>query len=344
MQIEFNNTIIENLIRAKISFNVLNSISQIHGGYVKHTYKVIIDDKPYILQIWKEPDTFLTNTSTGESDDIFCNNLDNLLSVRPIFAKLSINIPDLIFSDTTKSTFPYDYCMHEYIDGGNLFENGYKCSEPLFQKELSEVFRKLNNQKRDFRGLIKTPNPKLPPFELFIEEASQNIMIAVKHNMITESEMQLLIDKLSNLVKQFEIKNEYNLIFPDFKPDHILFNKNGKLFLIDYEDVQYFDIEYQHAALTIPTFTFFNSDNYYSIYFKNRNYEIDKKRLLFYQIYRCTSIFAVSIEWLENSKEEYSLYSDLFNDSKHIIANFIQEDFLEPITNSSYTKHAFLNS
>jgi hypothetical protein len=136
----------------------------------------------------------------------------------------------------------------------------------------------------------------------------------------------------------------YNLIFPDFKPDHILFDKDGKLFLIDYEDVQYFDIEYQHATFTIPTFSFFNSDNYYSIYFRDRNYKVDKNRLLFYQICRCTSIYAVSIEWLVNSKEEYKLYSDLLNDSKRIIDNFIQEDVLRPITNASYNRYAYDNN
>ena len=51
MQTEINNDIIENIIRTKFPLSVLNSISQIQGGYVKHTYKVIIDDKQYVFQI-----------------------------------------------------------------------------------------------------------------------------------------------------------------------------------------------------------------------------------------------------------------------------------------------------
>jgi len=336
----FDNRLIESIIRANFSFSEIGSVTRLHGGYVKHTYRVILDRKPYVLQIWKEPDTFLTSTDEGAEDGLFGNYLENLVDVQDILRAHSIRTPEIIFADTSQEVLPYDYCLMEYISGGNLFENEAKFTDPEFLKMLATGLRRINKIKREDRGLLKKANRKPPPYQELIDGSVRELEICLEHDCFGPETSKAVVERLSSLKESIRPRDSYNLILPDFKPDHILFTEFGEIVLIDCEDVQFYDIEFQLAQMMLPTFCFCNCDAFYSAYCANWEFQIDPSRLSLYQLSKAISYIAVSIEHLMQSPERSGLHTDLVNDGKKVVNHFLTERNLAPILPEAFLRHA----
>ena len=101
-------------------------------------------------------------------------------------------------------------------------------------------------------------------------------------------------------------RDSYTLINGDFKPDNVRFDKHGNIFLIDFDGIQFFDIECEISQFIIPDFFITNCDDFFSGYFRKGRIEVDETRLLFYKLCRCiTQIFRCqrSLKREENRKE-----------------------------------------
>jgi thiamine kinase-like enzyme len=86
------------------------------------------------------------------------------------------------------------------------------------------------------------------------------------------------------------------LIHCDFKPDNFRFDKEGNMYWIDFESIQFFDIEYEMSQFVIPEFMVTNCHSFLSKYKEGLNIEIDCDRLEFYKLARCLSqIYSCSI-------------------------------------------------
>ncbi len=79
---------------------------------------------------------------------------------------------------------------------------------------------------------------------------------------------------------------ELIIVRSDLKPDNFRFDRNGNLYWIDFERLQYFDVEYEFSQLITPDFMITNNDDFKNGYFKDKKLNIDENRMIFYQIYR----------------------------------------------------------
>src|SRR5690606_23839112 len=96
-------------------------------------------------------------------------------------------------------------------------------------------------------------------------------------------------DKLEDLNEMIIPRNTFYLIHSDFKPDNFRFDRNGNIYWIDFESMQYFDIEFELSQFITPDFMITNNKCFKKGYFKGSKLDIDENRLMFYQIFRSIS-------------------------------------------------------
>lgn len=285
----FTNNQIESVLNYNCKHSKVNSIKRILGGYSKYTYKVHLNETPYIFQIWKEPDNISGAIDLLECKNIFPEGIENFTKAKNILQNLQIRIPETIFIDSTKKHIPFDCTLNQFIEldcymGIDAHKKKGTEKELLFA--MGSSLGTLKDSTRSYPGALSYTENLFDPVKSiltlaveFINESSQIEFIWNNRNALTT--------KLSNLAEGIKPRNYYTLIYSDFKPDNIRFDLDGNMFWIDLESIQFFDIEYEISQFVIPEFMITNCDPFFKGYYGNRNLEIDENRLLFYKLYRC---------------------------------------------------------
>ncbi|WP_237172653.1 phosphotransferase [Paenibacillus lutimineralis] len=56
-----------------------------------------------------------------------------------------------------------------------------------------------------------------------------------------------LIDASNELYAKIEERKEYSLIHFELGPNHVMVDQQGKTYIIDFEGMKYFDLEYEYS-------------------------------------------------------------------------------------------------
>ncbi|HEX2956505.1 MAG TPA: phosphotransferase [Chitinispirillaceae bacterium] len=283
----------------------VNSIKRIPGGYSKYTYEVHLNKTPHIFQVWKEPDNKSGAIDTPECKYIYPEGIENFIKAKNLLRNLRIRIPETIFIDSTKEHISFDCTLSQYIEldsytGIDLHKKKGTDKELLFA--MGSSFGILKDTVRSFPGALSYTENLFDPVKSILTLAVEYIKVSSRIESIWNNR-NVLVDRLSNLAEGIKPRNYYTLIHSDFKPDNIRFDLDGNMFWIDYESIQFFDIEYEISQFIVPEFMITNCESFFKGYYGNRSLEIDDTRLSFYRLYRCISqIYSCTILLEENSK------------------------------------------
>jgi hypothetical protein len=290
----FSTNQIESVLHKNISFKKITGFTRINGGYSKYTYKLHLDEKPFIFQIFKNPDDIPRLITIPDVGYLYPGGIQNYLKSLELLEDLKINKPQMIFIDCSKEYFKFDCVLNEFIefDSYSGFEDHKKrniLKESLF--EFGFAFGSLKKYKRHYPGDLTTEKNNVIPNELvlsvifeYLDTLSESTFIRDNKNKIKDTMEELNLELLP--------RDEFYLIHGDFKPDNFRFNKNGTIYWIDFESLHYFDIEYEFSQFITPDFIVTNNEWFKKGYLKDSNIAIDENRLKFYQIYRIISQIA----------------------------------------------------
>lgn len=303
----FSTDQIETVLRANINFHNFNYCTRISGGYSKYSYKIFIDEKQFIFQILKNPDDISGQSNITGLDYLYPGGTKNNLESKKILEELKILTPEIIFYDDSKNNINFDCVLQEFIEFDSFtgFE-GHKrkntLKECLFNFGLS--LGSLKNYKRSIPGDLSTFDNIFIPHKIVYSVTCDYLDISPDIPFVSNNKEKIK-DTLRGLTENIIPRNTFYLIHSDFKPDNFRFDRNGNIYWIDFESLQYFDIEFELAQFIVPDFMITNDECFKKGYSKAIKFDIDWNRLLLYQIFRCISqiVNCSSAVITENNKE-----------------------------------------
>jgi len=280
----------------------ISKIDEIVLGATKHTYKIKTNINEIILYVWKEPHTNLTITDTESTEILYGNGLNYFVQNHKFLKECKINVPDLYYKDSTRTISDYDYAIVEYISRGDLQEFKIKNVDITYMNildELKENIKILNSNKSDFFGkLFEEKRYNLSPERVVHNQLLMEFSL-VKKYCSEAKEIESIINTIEIDENIIEEKNKYSLIHPEICPEHVLISDDLKPYLIDFESLLYFDIEFQLAEIKLREEKLFNlltTDN------------INQEKLYFYEIYFLITWLAFSSEAIVKETRNIDFY------------------------------------
>ncbi len=199
----------------------INCVREIHAGFNNSIFEV---NQTYIFKICtdiKKEDTFDTEAN------FYRENSDNE------------TIPSMIRYDKSKKAIPYVYEILEKVEGKTLFYHWYCMREEERERlicQLVKVIKDIHKHRKkgyDWAGMVQSRIEK----KFFETE-----------NLFDSSEKQKIMGTL-NLCDKILVDNYFSIIHNDLHFDNIFLDQNGRVRLIDFNDVTIAPFDYDFRFL-----------------------------------------------------------------------------------------------
>ena len=199
----------------------ISCIREIHAGFNNSIFEV---NQTHIFKICtdiKKEDTFDTEAN------FYRENSDNE------------TIPSLIRYDKSKKAIPYVYEILEKVEGKTLFYHWYCMREEERERlicQLVKVIKDIHKHRKkgyDWAGMVQSRIEK----KFFETE-----------NLFDSSEKQKIMGTL-NLCDKILVDNYFSIIHNDLHFDNIFLDQNGRVRLIDFNDVTIAPFDYDFRFL-----------------------------------------------------------------------------------------------
>lgn len=208
-----------------------------------------------------------------------------------ILNTFNIATPHIFFTDTTEEYIPYDCTLMQFIemdsyDFVQIHENNGTLKQLLYN--MGESLGRIKEHTRCYPGSLDCCTKEFEPAAVFLTYTIKYLNECGNIPAVY-SIRNAILQIMKDLYAQLREPISYSLIWGDFKPDNIRFDKNDSMVLVDFECLQYFDVEYELSQYMIPDFMLTNRNEFLNGYLKNSSVQIDQTRLDFYKAGRCIS-------------------------------------------------------
>ena len=251
------------------------AITRLLGGAQKGTYKVECDQGlKLVLYIWDDALSYFEAQHTAEE---FTSSSAYLFKANyELMVKHNISVPKLYHIDLSKSKAPFEYALVEYIDGGELEERLYNpkidCSNSLL--DLKQNLQKLHSITSKQVGDLKYTRDESFSCKDYVKASlEQSLKYLIDNYEPITKLKEPLIDISQKLYEEIEERKSYHLIHFELGPNHVMVDRQGKTYLIDFEGMKYFDLEYEYSFLKL---------RFGKYYPELISLPIDEKRLKYY--------------------------------------------------------------
>ena len=223
-------------------YNIINSLVSIDGKNYDSVIEKIVNDNDllkgssYVLinsgftnTIYEVGNYIVRICTDYNNEDRFKNEIDfyNL-------NKNNENIPNVYFSDLSKSLVPYYYEIMEKVNGKTLYEIWYKISD----NEREDIVKKIICILRSFHST------KVESYD-FCSYIKSIIINLLQECNLDVSEYKTLLDKCD---KYFEV-NKFGLIHGDLHFDNFIYDGEN-IKLLDFERYMVAPIDYDFMRLS----------------------------------------------------------------------------------------------
>ncbi|KYP81892.1 hypothetical protein AYJ22_15825 [Ferroacidibacillus organovorans] len=264
----------------------VGTVSQLRGGAQKVVYRVSCDDGfTCILYVWDPSENYILRDGSIESrlETLGASFGAELFEFNHKYMnQLGLSLPNVLYLDRTKSSYPFDFAMVE--DVGNVDLPKYIQCHPESKKDvfekLNEMLTKMHSHKIDKYGQLNKVaeilNQSSPLEEVILENSLQDLEYLSENVTSIRKNKDRLTEVLYSLYDAVPPRKEYGMIHGELGPDHVFVRQNGQPVLIDIEGVKFFDIEYEHSFMKFR----FN-DDYDYLRYEN----LDAHRMRFYKLH-----------------------------------------------------------
>lgn len=231
----------------------INALTRITGGAQKGTYKVDCSDQfSCVLYIWDESLSYFKNQHTKEE---FTSNSACLFKKNyELLTSYNIRVPKIYHMDLSKTNFSFEYALVQYIEGGELEQlmNTSQVDSTLIMGDLKDNIRKLHSIKSSRVGDLIYTREEDFSCKAYIKQSSERALRYLFENYEPMAKLKRQVIDVSNrLYAKIEERKEYSLIHFELGPNHVMVDKQGRTYLIDFEGMKYFDLEYEYSFLKL---------------------------------------------------------------------------------------------
>lgn len=251
------------------------AITRLLGGAQKGTYKVECDQGlSFVLYIW---DTSLSYFEAKHTAEEFTSSSAYLFKANyELMVKHDVRVPKLYYIDLSKSVVSFEYALVEYIDGGELEERLYNpkidCSSSLL--DLKQNLQKLHSITSKQVGDLKYTRDEGFSCKDYVKASLEQSLTYLIENYEPIARLkEPLLNISERLYEEIEERKSYHLIHFELGPNHVMVDRHGKTYLIDFEGMKYFDLEYEYSFLKL---------RFGKYYPEIISLPVDEKRLKYY--------------------------------------------------------------
>lgn len=234
----------------------LAQVLRLRGGSKKGVYRLGFDDGSAVVgYVWSEAENYWTaapspeaNAQTGPFSDATGAGL--FAAAHSLLDSLGVRVPELYLLDQTRTIFPADVALVEYVTGKSL-EERLDSGAPeagAVMRRLSGSLDVMHGHRHPNFGKIGFPSPGTCE-QVVLERALGHLAEAAGRLPRIDAARPALEHKLREFTAAITPRSEYGLIHGELGPDHILVDAVGRPVLMDIEGLMYFDIEWEHAFL-----------------------------------------------------------------------------------------------
>jgi Phosphotransferase enzyme family len=263
---------------------------RLHRGAKKAVYYAeLADGRDCIVYAWDPAANYLLRPEAVETGAAQFE-----LSILKL-QSLGIRVPRIYGLDKSKSEYPIDVAIVEHITGtpiADYWEQDPTAGDDAY-RALGEVLHKMHGDRRLNPGPLGElqPGPVTPCESQAMAHGLSDLERATMGVESLGRHRERLRDILERRRAQVKPRHEHGLIHGEIIGDHVLVLPSGEPVLIDTEQIQYFDIEWEHAFLQLlqkPHYEHLQAEN------------LDPARVDFYKVCLHLSYIAGPLTLLEN--------------------------------------------
>jgi len=278
-------------LKTKVVFGdsfILNRMTRILGGAQKYTYLAETENGFFfVIYIWDKSTSYFTY---NEDEDVFSSSSSQLFELNSnLMLQHNVLTPKLYFMDRSKGEQDYDYAFAEYIDGTDMDDiiTHHEDRLPRVLNSLKTSITNLHKIKSDFVGqLNRMQTEEFDILEHSIKVAQKNIEYLKAADGSNKKLYMGVWNKLSELSKIMEKRQEYTFIHGELGPNHVMVDKYDNAYLIDIEGGKYCDLEEELSFLKIR----------FGSMLENLEMGLDSDRMEFYHIGHCLNNLSGAIQ------------------------------------------------
>lgn len=236
----------------------LSTLDRLPGGSCKGVYRLTLDDgATAILYAWRAGESYWPHVDRV-ADDPFGgdSDVDAFASAHAALAAAGVRVPELLLLDRDGRYLDTGLALTEDAGGTKLEalmeRDPAAAAAPL--AALGETLRRMHATPAAHYGrvsdLARGAAPATRPAEDVVTDRALIHLdaVAARDGRIAGARDRIAAH-LRALREAVPARAAYGLVHGELGPDHVLVTADGEPVVIDFEDVTYFDVEWDHAWL-----------------------------------------------------------------------------------------------
>jgi Phosphotransferase enzyme family len=239
----------------------INGVTRLAGGSTKGVYRLTLDDQTSaIAYLWEASENYWPPAS-NENDvaDPFSPGvgLDLFAAGRSRLAALGLRVPEIYLLDRDRAYYRADIAILEDFPGEDLlafWERDPEAAEPTLARLRAGLAAM-----RAYRGpapgkvsfIDAGGTPRWPTSEEAVLALGLRCVAEAERDRRIFDNRERLNDRLRELAATIRPRTEYSVVHGELGLDHVLVDADGNPVIIDFEDLKYFDVEWEHVHMQV---------------------------------------------------------------------------------------------
>jgi len=244
------------------SERTISELTRLAGGTTKGVYRLALaDGTTVIAYLWDSSQNYWPQASNeNDAADPFSPGygIDLFAAGHRRLASLGLRVPQIYLLDRSRSRYPADIAILEDFPGEDLltlWERDPVAAEPTLAR-LREALAAM----RAHRGRAPGKVSLIDAGGTSHWPTSEQAVLALGLRCLAEASgrdrriagsRERLSDRLLELAAAVRPRAEFSVVHGELGFDHILVDADGNPVIIDFEDLRYFDVEWEHAHMQV---------------------------------------------------------------------------------------------
>lgn len=243
------------------SDRTITRVTRLAGGTTKGVYRLTLDDRASVIAyVWGASENYWPSASN--EDDVAdpfspASGSGWFAAGRGRLASLGLRVPELYLLDRDRAYYRADLAILEDFPGEDLlacWERDPRAAEPTLARlrealAAMRVYRAARPGKVSFIDAGGTP--RWPTCEEAVLALGLRCVAEADRDRRIADNRERLSDRLRDLAAKVQPRAEYSVVHGELGLDHVLVDADGNPVIIDFEDLKYFDVEWEHVHMQV---------------------------------------------------------------------------------------------